>query len=66
MDNPHLAFGPGTHHCLGAPLARLELAAALGGLARRFPGLRLAVPDGEVPWKAGLLARAPTALPVAW
>ncbi|MEV0355460.1 cytochrome P450 [Nocardia sp. NPDC050697] len=64
--NPHIAFGYGVHHCLGAQLARLELRAALGGLLARFPGLRLAVPVAEVPWKHGLLVRGPRALPVAW
>lgn len=35
----HLAFGHGTHYCLGAPLARLEARVALGELGSRFPGL---------------------------
>jgi cytochrome P450 len=39
--NPHLAFGLGVHYCIGAPLARIELAAALRGLVRRFPRLEL-------------------------
>lgn len=39
--NPHLAFGLGRKHCLGAPLARAEARLALGTLAQRFPGLRL-------------------------
>ena len=39
---PHLAFGGGLHFCLGAPLARLELDAALPVLFGRFPRLRLA------------------------
>ncbi|TDD88026.1 cytochrome P450 [Actinomadura rubrisoli] len=65
-DNPHLAFGHGLHHCVGAHLARLELRAAFGGLLERFPGLRIAVPEAELRWKTGLVMRGPTALPVAW
>ncbi|MUL42605.1 cytochrome P450 [Streptomonospora sp. PA3] len=37
----HLAFGHGPHLCLGAPLARLELAVALPRLFERFPALAL-------------------------
>jgi cytochrome P450 len=64
--NPHLAFGRGPHHCLGAALARIELGAALTALARRLPGLRLAVPAAEVPWCHGHIDSGPTALPVTW
>jgi nocardicin N-oxygenase len=64
--NPHLAFGPGTHHCLGASLARTELQEAIGALSRRWPSLRLAKPATELRWKQGLLAHAPTELPVSW
>jgi cytochrome P450 len=34
-DNPHVGFGAGIHYCLGAPLARIEIAEALGSLLRR-------------------------------
>jgi cytochrome P450 len=40
--NPHLGFGAGIHYCVGAPLARVEIAAALSALVTRLPGLRLA------------------------
>jgi unspecific monooxygenase len=44
------AFGAGPHYCLGAPLVRLVIPAALTALARHCPSLRLAGPDGEVQW----------------
>jgi cytochrome P450 len=39
--NPHLGFGAGAHYCLGAPLARLEVAAVLDALRTRLPTLSL-------------------------
>ncbi|GAA2501969.1 cytochrome P450 [Streptomyces gobitricini] len=62
--NPHLAFGHGIHRCLGAPLARLELAVALQELTRRFPGARLAVGEHELIWRAGDVNHNLLALPV--
>jgi cytochrome P450 len=41
---PHIAFGGGSHICIGAPLARIEAQAALSKLFQRFPNLRLAHP----------------------
>jgi len=64
--NPHMAFSAGPHHCMGSPLARMELQEAVSALVRRFPGLRLAVPADDVPWRIGPLVRAPSALPVVW
>ncbi|MCX4474676.1 cytochrome P450 [Micromonospora sp. NBC_01655] len=64
--NPHLGFGHGVHHCVGAQLARMELQVVLDTLLDRLPGLRLAVPESELPWKSGLLVRGLTAMPVAW
>ncbi|MDY7231194.1 cytochrome P450 [Hyalangium rubrum] len=64
--NPHLGFGHGAHHCLGASLARVELSLAIEGLINRFPDLRLAVPSDEVPWKPGLIARCPARIEVTW
>jgi cytochrome P450 len=40
--NPHLGFGAGVHYCLGAPLARLEVAAVLDALRTRLPGMEQA------------------------
>jgi cytochrome P450 len=66
QDNPHVAFGHGVHHCLGAPLARMELQLAVGTLVRRLPGLRLAVPADDVVWRTDRLVRGVRALPVTW
>ncbi|MGC5000075.1 MULTISPECIES: cytochrome P450 [unclassified Streptomyces] len=41
-DNPHISFSAGIHYCIGAPLARLELAASMTALLRRTPTLSLA------------------------
>ncbi|MBT2383059.1 cytochrome P450 [Streptomyces sp. ISL-11] len=63
---PHMAFGWGSHHCLGAPLAAMELQVALGSLLKRFPQLMLAVPSEEVRWNTSSIWRYPVALPVVW
>jgi len=62
----HLAFGHGIHHCLGAPLARLEGHIALGSLLGRYPELSLAVPEADLHWGHGdgLVLRGLSELPV--
>jgi cytochrome P450 len=62
---PHLAFGHGIHYCLGAPLARMEAVIAFGTLLRRLPDLALAVPPGQVTWRAAS-TRGLAALPVSF
>ncbi|SDI19909.1 cytochrome P450 family protein [Nonomuraea jiangxiensis] len=62
----HLAFGHGIHHCLGAPLARLEAGVALGTLLRRLPGLALGVPREELAWRPTIRARGLVSLPVTY
>ena len=59
----HLAFSGGIHYCLGAALARMELAAAFRALATRFPKLRT---DGRVVMRPGTTLRGPRRLPVAF
>ena len=58
---PILTFGGGVHYCLGANLARLELAEALKILSHRFSNPRRA---GPVPWKPLLGLSGPTSLPM--
>jgi cytochrome P450 family 107 subfamily K polypeptide 1 len=61
--NNHLGLGFGIHHCLGAPLARMETQVALNSLVRRAPDLALAVDD--VTYKTNVVLRGMTALPVS-
>lgn len=57
QPNPHLTFGLGIHYCLGAPLARLELALSLRALCRALPELRLCDPDEPGQYTGGFVIR---------
>ncbi|MFF3501198.1 cytochrome P450 [Streptomyces sp. NPDC003247] len=63
-NQDHLAFGHGIHYCLGAPLARLEVATALRMLFERFPAIRLAVRPTELKPVPSLISNGHQALPV--
>ncbi|MFV8320791.1 cytochrome P450 [Mycobacterium sp. 23] len=63
VPNPHLAFGFGTHFCLGAPLARLEARLAFDALTKRFPGLSLV--DDRPVYRTNPVLRGLTSLDVA-
>ncbi|MBF0662061.1 MAG: cytochrome P450 [Rhodococcus sp.] len=62
-DNPHLTLSYGLHHCLGAPLARMEMQVAISELFKRLPDLRLA---GEAVVDDDNLTQPITDLPVTW
>ncbi len=61
-NNRHVAFGYGVHHCLGAPLARIEGQIAFLTLLRRLPELRLENP--ALKWQEGVSLRTLKSLPV--
>ncbi|MET8146450.1 cytochrome P450 [Sphaerisporangium sp. NPDC005288] len=63
---PHVAFGHGPHHCLGAPLARAEMALAFPALLRRFPDLALAVPPEEIRFRPFHVVYGVETLPLTW
>ncbi|TDC78596.1 cytochrome P450 [Streptomyces hainanensis] len=63
---PHMTFGWGAHHCIGAPLALMELELAISTMLRRYPRLALAVPAEEVRWNSESIWRYPYELPVTW
>jgi cytochrome P450 len=62
----HLAFGHGVHHCLGAPLARMEMRIAFPALLRRFPGLALAEDFADVQFRTWNFIYGLKSLDVKW
>jgi cytochrome P450 len=65
QPNDHLAFGEGIHYCLGAPLARMEGATAIGAALARFPHLRLMNPEQQFTYKGSYFLRGLAELPMA-
>jgi cytochrome P450 len=62
----HMAFGHGIHHCLGAPLARMEMKTAYPALLRRFPDLAVSVPIDDVEFRQYSVVFGVKSLPVTW
>lgn len=65
-DNRHLAFGHGSHFCLGAPLARLEAKIAIQTLLRRFEHIEIKGEREQIKWKGNFLMRALEELPLCF
>jgi len=63
--NQHLSFGFGTHFCVGASVARMELRVMFEELLRRMPDFRLA-PGAEPRFVPSAFARSPDAVPIVF
>jgi len=64
QPNPHVAFGNGVHHCLGATLARVEGQEVFKALAERFPNIQLQ--SEELDYQPSITFRSLKSLPVTW
>jgi cytochrome P450 len=64
QPNPHVAFGSGVHHCLGATLARVEGQEVFKALAERYPALQLETEELE--YQPSITFRSLKALPITW
>ncbi|GGF46592.1 cytochrome P450 [Marmoricola endophyticus] len=65
QEKAHVGFGHGGHFCIGASLARTELRATFATLARRLPGLRLAVALDDIEVRETVTGGV-RSLPVTW
>ncbi|MGG0730331.1 cytochrome P450 family protein [Bacillus paramycoides] len=65
-NNRHIAFGHGSHFCLGAPLARLEAKIAISTLLKRMPGLQISGNREEIKWQGNYLMRSLEELPLSF
>ena len=63
--NPHLSFGRGIHHCLGASLARIEAGAALGALLEAAPAYERIQPDSALEYGPTFFFHSPIELVIA-
>ncbi|WKK22977.1 cytochrome P450 [Streptomyces olivoreticuli] len=62
----HMAFGYGIHHCLGAPLARMQGAIAFRTLLERCPELALDAEPADLTWRPSMMLRGLHGLPVTF
>jgi nocardicin N-oxygenase len=65
-SHQHVAFGFGSHWCLGAELSRMMMQVALRELTNRLPDLRVTVADENLAWLSTMQFRGFAELPVAW
>ncbi|MBO1628601.1 cytochrome P450 family protein [Bacillus arachidis] len=63
-NNRHIAFGHGSHFCLGAPLARLEAKIAISTLLHRLPNIQIQGEREQIKWKENYLMRSLEELPL--
>ncbi|MCQ6567843.1 cytochrome P450 family protein [Bacillus mycoides] len=65
-NNRHIAFGHGSHFCLGAPLARLEAKIAITALFKRMPSLQIKGEREKINWQGNYLMRSLEELPLSF
>ena len=63
-DRGHLSFGYGVHHCLGAPLARMEGRIAINAALQRYPAMQLDVAATDLQWRPSIRSHGLRSLPV--